>query len=194
MGPVVYQSAPLPWIVVGSLGYTAYQNILDCDSQTVLGRFAIAKELFGTPYSNFGLELGVQSGNTMHLDVSEATLDELGGLPIQSTMKPMVDLLATAKITPTNSPFFALLKGGIAYRHWQFDGRNSVNNLSKFSGEVQAGAGYSIGSLASLSLLYQGVFGGNPNFTVSEVCPSGRVSRIPTQQGVLLSFSFNFFG
>ena len=86
-----YLSAPLPWVVIGSLGYTRYQAISDCieDGQTPIGRFAIGKELVSARYANFGLELAVQSGNTMRLEVSEATLDELGGVPIQTTMKPM---------------------------------------------------------------------------------------------------------
>lgn len=188
-----YIGALLPWAIIGSLGYVNYQNTSDCDGQTALGRFAIAKDLLDTRYLNFGFELGVQSGNTMRLDVSEATLDELGGLPIQSTMKPMLDLLATVKIYSTKNPLFAQIKGGAAYRQWQFDNRNSINNLSKIAGEIQAGLGYSIGHLASLSLLYQGVYGGNPNFTVSEACPSGYVSTLPRQQGVLLSFSLNVF-
>ena len=152
-------SASYPWAVIGSLGYVNYLNS-DCDGQTAVGRFAIVRELFTIPYSSFGLEMGVQSGNTMGLDVPEATLEELGGVPIQSTMKPMLDLLATVKFNLLGSPFFAQLKGGAIYRQWQFDGRNSILNLSKINAEVQAGFGYSIGQYGSLSLLYQGVDGG----------------------------------
>ena len=55
MGPMeppmqagAYLNAPLPWVVIGSLGYTRYQNASACidDSQTPIGRFAIAKKLF----------------------------------------------------------------------------------------------------------------------------------------------------
>lgn len=199
MGPIeskqagAYLGAPLPWVVIGSLGYTRYQNISDCiaDGQTAIGRFAIGRELLNTRYSNFGLELGLQSGNTMRLDVSEAILDELGGMPIQTTMKPMLDILATVKIAPIDSLLFAQIKGGGVYRYWQFDGRNSVKDISKINGEIQAGFGYSIGRLTAISLLYQGIYGSDPNFTLSATCPSGRVSALPTQQGVLLSFSFN---
>ncbi len=178
----------LPWAVIGSLGWIGYQNS-DCDGQTAVGRFAIAKDLFNVPYSSFGLELGVQSGNTMHLDVPDSIIDELGGVPIQTTMKPMLDLLATVKVTPPGSLFFAQFKGGAVYRHWQFDNRNSIPNLSKITAEIQAGIGYPISDLGSLSLLYQGINGGSPNFIVNEACPSGRVSALPIQQGVLLSFS-----
>lgn len=200
MGPMeppmkrgAYLNAPLPWIVIGSLGYTRYQNVSACidDSKTPIGRFAIAKELFGTRYSNFGLELGVQSGHTMRLAVSETILDEMGGVPIQTTLIPTIDILTTVKIVPTGSPLFAQVKGGAVYRHWQFNGRNSIKDLSKINGELQAGFGYYIGHLTSISLLYQGIYDRAPNFTLSEVCPSGHVSGIPTQHGLLLSFSLN---
>jgi hypothetical protein len=196
MGPIQGNAdlgSALPWVAIGSVGYTTYQNVGDCEGQSAFGRFAIGKEIFATNHTNFGLELGVQSGNNMILEVSEASLDELGGVPIQSTIKPLIDLLATVKIKPSTSPFFADMKGGAAYRHWQFDGRNSVRDISKIAGEVQVGVGLSVGSFTSLSLLYQRIFGGDPNFTLNQACPSGRVSTIPTQQGVMLSFSIKSF-
>jgi hypothetical protein len=189
------QAGPfLPWIVIGSLGYTHYQNVNECDDSTAFGRFAISKDLISSRFSNFGLEVGLQSGNSMRLSVSEVTLDELGGLPIQSVMKPMLDVLVTARSVPLGStPFFAQFKGGITYREWQFQGRDSVPNKSEFAGEVQAGFGYSITQVASVSLLYQRVYGGNPNFNVSDVCPSGFIETLPTQQGIMLSFSLHTF-
>jgi hypothetical protein len=111
-----------PWSVTASLGYTNYQSMYSDDGQTALGRLAIGKELFTRKYLIFGLEIGVQSGNTMRLNVPQITLDEIGGLPNQSTVKPTLDLLATAKIQPLgSSQFFGEIKGGIAYRQWQAD-------------------------------------------------------------------------
>ena len=179
------------WSAILSLGYSEYQNMFQNDGQTELGRIAIGKELFTNNYIALGLELGIQNGNNMRLDIPQETLNELGGAPIQSTIKPMMDLLATVKTTTlSTSPFFALVKGGVGYRRWQFENRNTVNDLAKFAGELQAGLGYSLNQSTSLSLLYQGIYGNNPNFTVDTVNFVGHVSSIPTQQGVLLSLSY----
>jgi hypothetical protein len=81
----------------------------------------------------------------MRLDVTQDILDELGGLPIQSTIKPLLDLLVSIKRIPSNNgPLFSVLKGGIAYRRWQFENRDSINDVAELAAEVQAGLGYTI--------------------------------------------------
>lgn len=180
-----------PWSFTASLGYTNYQSMYLNDGQTILVRLAFGREFFINKQIAYGLELGAQNGNKMRLNVPQETLDELGGLPVQSTVKPLLDLLATAKIQPFGlSPFFGEIKGGIAYRHWQFDDRTSVNSITNIAGEVQTGIGYSINKMTTLSLLYQGVFGGNPNFSVDAASTTGSVATIPIQQGVLLGLSY----
>ena len=190
-----------PWSVVGSIGYTGYENAMSQNGQTPVGRLAIAKDLFNlgdTGISNdifdassthIGLELGVQNGNRMALLVPQATLDTLGGLPITTTVKPMLDLLATVQVAPmADMPAFLVVKGGIAYRQMEMD-RDTVNNLSQVAGEVQAGIGIPVSDAATLSLLYQGVYGSSPNFTVNATTLTGNVANIPVQNGVLLSLS-----
>lgn len=187
------------WSSIISLGYTNYNHMYSGDGQTPIGRLAIARNFIDFNCFKFGLEIGYQNGNTMRLDVRQETLDLLGGLPIQSTIKPMLDLLVTTK-TPTlgTTPFFAALKGGIAYRRWQFDDRNSINDKSQIAGEVQAGLGYQINNRADLTFYYQGIYDGQPNFKlISEEhngeyhYSRGHVSNIPIQNAVLLSLSFN---
>lgn len=190
-----------PWSAIGSLGYTAYQNSYGGNGQTALGRFAIGKDLFNlgsgsarfNPLnnlnSNFGVEVGVQSGNRMPISISEADMTTLGGLPIWTTVQPMLDALATLKMaTVANDKFFGIVKGGIAYRRWQMD-RDTVNNLYQVAGEAQAGVGMSISQAATLSLLYQGIYGANPNFSVNSTALTGHVGNIPVQNGALLSLS-----
>jgi hypothetical protein len=122
--------------------------------------------------------------------VPQTVLDELGGLPIQSTVKSLLDLLVTAKTLPLGAnDFFAQLKGGIAYRQWQFDDRTSINNLGTIAGELQAGLGYPISPSTTLSVLYQGIFGGTPKLYVETASASASVSTLPIQQGVLLSLA-----
>ncbi len=181
------------WSVIASLGYTNYQNMYLNDGQTAVGRVAIGRELFTKQQTLFGLELGLQNGNSMRVGASQATLNKLGGLPIQSTVKPMLDLLLTAKTaTFSTIPIFGQLKGGVAYRRWQFENRTSVNDISNLAAEIQVGVGVPLNPTTSLSLLYQGIYGGSPNFTANSADGTGHVSTIPVQQGILLSLSFNF--
>lgn len=177
------------WFVLGSLGYTKYQDMYADDGETSFGRFAIGRELFIYRQCAMGIEMGFQTGDTARLAATESQMDALGGSPIQFIIKPMVDLLAVVKIALGNTLFSFQVKGGGAYRQWQYEGGNSVNDLNQIGGEVQAGFGYQISQRASLAVLYQGIFGENPNFTVDEVSNTGHVSNISAQNGVLLTLS-----
>ena len=178
------------WYVLASMGYTTYQDAYKDDGNTVAGRLGIGCTALSWKKMNFGVEAGVQSGNRMRLGVSQSTLDLLGGLPIQSTIKPLADLLATAQIDLTNTgTVFALAKVGAAYRQWQFD-RNTISNIKKIDGELQVGLGIKLSSRTNLVAYYQGIYSGKVSFTVdSSAGPAnatGRVHDIPTQNGGFL--------
>lgn len=193
-----------PWSVIGSVGYTWFDKAYDGgrfadataqsaigDGQTVLGRFAIARDFGSFSMAHFGLELGVQNGNTMRLGIPQVTLDVVGGLPVQTTVKPMLDLLATATTDSLgNYPVFALVKAGIAYRRMQVNDRVTFNDLSQVAFEVQGGLGMHISDRASLSLNYQGVFNSNTTYTVNPTTFTGHISNIPNQNGLLLSLAY----
>ncbi|WP_298628105.1 hypothetical protein [uncultured Legionella sp.] len=180
----------LNWTATGSLGYTVYEDMYRGDGGTAIGRLALGRELYRTSGMTLGLEVGVQNGNTMRYFPSQYIVDTLGGLPIRTTAKPMLDVLATLTTASMGTtPFFGVLKGGAAYRRWQFDDRNSINDLSKFAGEVQAGLGYTISEKTNLSLVYQGIYGSSPDFHLNVAAETGHVDNIPMQHGVLLSFT-----
>lgn len=196
---------PGPWSVIGGIGYTNYERAYDGgpyadptaqhaigDGQTAMGRFAIARNIGMYRFVNLGLELGVQSGNTMRLGVPQATLDLMGGLPVQLDIKPMLDLLVTAQTQPLldNTPAFGVIKAGVAWRRMQINERVTVNDISQAAFEVQAGLGMNISDRASLSLVYQGVFNASSNFTVNPSLGVGHISNIPNQNGVLLNLSY----
>lgn len=202
MGPI-NNSEYHHWSVIGSLGYTwyegAYQGGIDADplaqnaiddGQTALGRLAIARTLFDYSGLHFGAELGVQSGNTFRLGIPQATMDPIGGILPQATIKPMLDLLGTLSYQPDNLPAFGLVKLGVAYRRMQINDRVTFNDLSQAAFEVQAGIGMNISDRVNLSLNYQGVFNGNTTYTVNTVLGTGQVSNIPNQNGLLLSLAY----
>lgn len=179
------------WALTGGIGYTNFENMYQSEGQTVVERIAFDAELIQTKYALLGLELGAQNGNTMLLNVDKERLDELGGSVMQTTVKPTLDLLATCKIPILNhQPLFAMLRGGAAYRRWQFDDRATVNFLANIAGELQAGLGVTLGEHASIDLVYQGIWGGNPNFQVNLSNETGTVSNIAIQNGLLLNLSY----
>lgn len=179
-----------PWSVTASIGYTNFENMYAHEGQTAVGRLAFDKGFLHIKNIDLGVELGVQNGNSMRLNVSQADLDILGGAPVQTNVNPIVDLLATLTTTPLlNTPIFAQVKGGIAYRSWEFEDRTSINPISNVAGEVQAGVGIALSKISQLSVLYQGIYGGNSNFIVNATDEVGSVSSIPIQNGILLSIN-----
>ena len=208
MGPIEVE-AYRPWSIIGSLGYTWYNNLYQGgvgsdpfaqnaigDGQTALGRFAIARDLGTLHFGAFktvrwGAEIGVQNGNTARLNIPQIQIDALGGLLPQVTIKPMLDLLATAAWQPVERmPVFGIIKPGIAYRRLQVNDRVTFNDLSQVSFELQAGLGAHIADRALLSLNYQGVFSGSTRYTLNTSTFTGNISNIPTQNGLLLSLAY----
>ena len=181
-----------PWSVIASAG-TGNYHVTSDDKNTALGRLALANELMLAGNIAFGLELGLQTGKRMRIDITKETLNTIKKLlPIQTSLSPTLDLLITSKSDPLgNSPIFAQLKGGLAYRHWH-ETRTPLNEVSQLAGEIQAGFGYPITALASLSLLYQGIFSGNgPSLYWDTYTPKEHLSNIPSLHGVLVALSVN---
>ncbi|KGP63173.1 hypothetical protein EP47_06755 [Legionella norrlandica] len=180
-----------PWTIVASFGSGSYKHTYPKDTKTALGRLALANELMLSGDIALGLELGVQNGNKMRLNIPPETLAVLGWLPVKTTLSPMLDLLVTAKSDPLfGSSFFAQFKGGVAYRSWQIK-LYPINDISQLAGEIQAGLGYPITALASLNLLYQGVYGNDPNLKLNINSKTASVSNIPVLHGILLGFTVN---
>lgn len=182
-----------PWSITGSAGYAILNDASASQGQTPIGRIAVGKSLGDLLCGVFGLELGFQNGTSMELNLPDATLDLLGGLPITVTVSPLLDLLATVRGMPIpSSAVFGELKLGAAYRRMNVLGRDTVNNKSQFAFEAQAGLGFPIIEAVTLSLLYQGIFGSSLGFQVDEASRTGSIANIPVQNGVLLSLSASF--
>jgi hypothetical protein len=184
-------SADQPWVVTASVGTGQYESMSNNSSKTILGRLALGNELMLTGDLAWGLELGVQNGNEMHLTIPNDTLTLLDWPPVRTDLGAMFDLLVTAKSDPlAGSSFFAQFKGGLAYRKWRVE-RHDINDVSQLAAEFQAGLGYPITTLASLNLLYQGVFGNDPLLALDVISRTGHLTNIPTLHAILLGFSIN---
>lgn len=186
---------------LASLGYTGYNSSYGGQGETALGRFAAWIDVYhmqsfkvtsndANYFSpSLGFEIGVQSGHTMPIEASDAEIEVMGGLPIATTIEPMIDFLATLTINNSKNPYtFGIAKAGVALRRWQI-GRNTIPNVYQAAGEVQAGLGLRFTKHSTASLLYQGVFGGSPNLRINVPARLGTVDNIPIQNGILLTLS-----
>ncbi|MGC1182369.1 hypothetical protein [Legionella sp.] len=179
-----------PWSITGSIGDSNFQ-IKARERNFVIGRLALGNELLLAGDIALGLELGLQTGNKICLNIPKETLNLIKWFPMRTTLSPVIDLLITTKTDPIgNSSFFAQLKGGLAYRHWKIE-RIPVNEISQLAGEVQAGFGYPITALANLSLLYQGIYGNTPNVQLNSYSKIENLANIPTLHAILLGLSVN---
>ena len=184
-------STDQPWTVTASIGTGRYQYLHNSSGKTALGRLAIGSDFLITGDLAWGLEIGVQNGNKMHLAIPYETLALLQWLPVKTSLGPMLDFLITAKSDPLiGSSFVAQFKGGLTYRKWQVE-QQAINDISQLAAEIQAGVGYPITTLASLSLLYQGVYGNDPNLVINYRSKTGHVSSIPSLHAILLGLSVN---
>lgn len=192
-----------PSFYVGAFGgYGIIDGAITQDGQMAQERLSLGVRTPAYHHVLFGLELGVQSGNTMRLSTSKKTLELTGGLPIQSTLNPPLDALITLnyQIRP-DSPLALIAKGGIAYRQLHLNDRTSVQDtLSKVNGEFQAGLGYKLTEHIQLTAMYQGIYSTKStnvqyvHVASDELLNIGytTISSIPTQQAGFLGVEYTF--
>lgn len=178
-----------PWSFSGAMGYSNTSNMIVNDGQTAFLRLALGRYLMDSSGFKIGAELGAQTGSNSRLDVSGTNYSNLGGVAVQTTITPMVDLLLTArKKLSESSKFSSYFKAGVAYRTMHFD-RDTMNDLRKINPEVQVGVSMSLTSNACLSLGYQGVLSKNINLTTTTT-GTGNVKNIPAVHGALMSVTY----
>lgn len=175
-------------------GYGGIERAYGQDGQFAQARLALGSRFYAYEGFMLGLELAVQSGDTLRLKASPAIIDAAGGLPIQSTLKPLVDLLVTVKGQfPSYSPLSYQLKGGIAYRQLDLNDRSSVkDSIGRVNGEFQAGLGYNVSEHAMVTAFYQGIYGSNRHNIRLNAINDITLHSIPTQQAGFLGVEYTF--
>lgn len=184
-----------PLVYIGAYG--GYGNIsggYQDDGEVAQGRLTLGIRAIEYKPISFNVETSIQSGNQMRLTASPSVIADSGGLPIQSTLKPLVDLLITTKIQFShNHPIFGILKGGIAYRQLQLNAISSSRDyLRKTNAELQIGLGFNLTPQAMLTAFYQGIYAGTNADVALDSTDSTTISRIPTQQSVFLGLEYSF--
>lgn len=174
-------------------GYGFVNGAYKQDGQVALARLNLGIKAVEEQNIIFGLEAGVQSGNNMRLNASDDFIAATGGLPIQSTLKPLVDFLITAKMQILNEiPLFVTLKGGVAFRQLVLNDRSSSQDaIKKFNGEVQAGLAYNFTNHLAIASFYQGIYSGNNAGLAINSVGDVTISRIPTQQAGFLGLEYS---
>jgi len=180
-----------PWSTSLSIGYGSFSNMFQDDGRYALLKLGFGKGIFEYKSTLFGLELGVETGNTMRLDVSREILDQLGGLPFQSRVKPIIDLLGTARIPVRDSGVSVLLKAGAALRTWQFD-RCSADDRSVGDPEFQAGFAWTINKHIFTHLTGRVILGRKVTWFVDPSLDQLSISGMPNQYGILFGTTFLF--
>lgn len=189
------RSHQLTGIYAGAFGgYGVVSGAYKQDGNVAQGRLTLGMHAVNYNLLMLGAELGLQSGNSMRLHASPSVLLGGGGLPIQSTLKPLVDALVTVnyQFSP-NSPLFVLLKGGIAYRQLELEDRSSgQDSLNKVNGEFQGGLGYQLTEQVLISAFYQGIYSSSDARVALNSIGDTTISQIPTQQAGFLGFEYSF--
>jgi hypothetical protein len=184
------------WMLIVSAGYEHFNDAMSSDGYTGVARIALNRLLLRSGKFDFGLEASIQNGINMRPVVQQDVLSALGGTPILATIKPVIELLPTvSKRFSDTSPFVGFVKFGAAYRLMTFD-RDTIPNISKISPDLHLGVAYTVSEHINLMMYYNIIFGGSPDITATMLpLPAnnqGKAANIPTQQGVLLGFSFSF--
>lgn len=184
------------WMLIASAGYDNFANAVNSDGSTGVARLALNRSLFRSGGFDFGLEAGIQNGVNMRPVVQQNVLDALGGTPVLTTIKPVIELLPTlSRRLSDNGRFLGFAKLGIAYRSMTFD-RDTIPNISKISPDLHLGFASTVSDNISLMIYYHVIFGGNPDINATLLpLPAnnlGKAANIPTQQGVLLGIAYSF--
>ncbi|WP_019218322.1 hypothetical protein [Legionella tunisiensis] len=181
-----------PWVIDGAIGMASYSGAIDKARQVATGRISLGYVLTTKTYWQAALEAGLQSGNTLSLAFAREDIDALGGVEVEATLKPMLDVLLSLRSeTLIDFPLFSWVKGGVAYRQMSVD-KAAINSLKGFAPELMAGFGFQINEQTTAHLGYQILFGQNPTLTVDEAHETAIIRHMPTQQAVLLGFSYVF--
>jgi hypothetical protein len=176
---------------VGAYGVLsgAYEN----DGMSAFGRLTFGVDAWNWNRYGFGFEVSFQSGNTVRLEASDAIIAAAGGLPIQASLKPIIDFLVSAKCRLTDSyPLYLFAKGGFAFRQLQLEGRTSSSDqINRVNGEIQAGFSYQLTPHGRISVSYQAIISKENSGIKASPSNDILLNSIPMQQGALIGIEYS---
>lgn len=173
----------------GAFGVSSYSSALNREGEAALGKLSLGMMIYRENLG-FGIEGGIQSGNTMHLKFSNNDLFILGGVPLEVQIKPMLDISVNFQMR-LNEDFFGIVKGGVVFRQMQIN-EEALNDLRDIAPKIEAGFGYQLSEQLVVNLMYQYIFGKAPVLSINPVMERGFLANIPSSQALMLGVSYNF--
>lgn len=181
-----------PVYIGGYGGYGTLNGSYLHDGEYAQYRFCLGVDVLHKDIWTFGFESGVQSGNSMPVDMKSTYIVQAGGLQPQAILKPFLDLLVIVRWHIANK-WDILLKGGVAYRQMQLTDRTSSQDaLRKFNGEFQGGLSYRLTRHTHLVGLYQGIYSASKVGCTLDAQNEVHMHYIPTQQAGLFGIEYHF--
>lgn len=161
-------------------------------NQDAVGRLNLGSVFFTSPTLQAGLEAGIESGTTLHLPFSQEEVAPLGGVELEATLKPMLDVALSLRAEPlVEIPLFLSFKAGAAWRRLQSD-RPSVAGSREVSPLLAACLGFRLYEQSALYLSYEWIGGQRPQLVVDEASETATIRHLPSRQALLLGFSYFF--
>lgn len=177
------------WYAVVSGGFGVFSKMMKSDGYTPMARMALGRDVLSFKDATVGLEAGLQNGNRARIKTTGAVLAALGGPAVQSTLKPVIDLLVTvhSKMLHHGNGLGVFAKVGGALRMMQFD-RTSLHNARKINPELQFGLEKDVSNQLAVNVFYQGIYGGTSRLAVTGALGAGRgnITNIPSQQAIFI--------
>ena len=188
-------ASTIPYYDVGIYGgYGSINNAYKSDGDFAQGRLAFGAHIKQWKQQVFGGEIGMQSGNSMRYILPTTTGSNLN-LPVQTTLKPVIDLLATMTAPLFfNESIHYIFKGGIAYRQLDMENATSTRDiLNQVAGEFQAGLSFNINPHLIITAFYQGIYANNGAVVSTDANNNNfYLNHIPTQQTGFFGIEYQF--
>lgn len=184
----------LPWQTSLSIGINQVSGMIKDDGTYGSFRLSFTKQLQHIGPNILGATIGLETGNRMRLDAPNNIVTSLGGLPIQTEIKPIFDALASLDLPLQSTGFLINLKAGAALRQWVFDERCTNYDRTQVNPEIQAGLSTFTFENYQFFIFYRGIYGSNLSYNFDSTNGTLALSGFPTQQGIFIGTSFFFDG
>lgn len=172
-------------------GYSVYKHVFSNDGASGLFRFSLGAQTSSRNDLNFGVEVGIQTGNRMRIDSGNA-ISAIGTAPVFLTIKPMYDILATLRYDLSHRSIFLEMKGGASYSNGLVDSL-TIPNKGELSPEIQAGFGIHLSAKVTILFYYQHIFNGEAQLiNVNSSTGTARLSHLPTLQSGFVGLQMHF--
>lgn len=172
-------------------GYGVFEHVLPQDGSSGLLRFSLGAEVPIQKNLQIGMEMSTQTGNRMRIHTENAVL-AIGTAPVFLTVKPIVDVLATATYHLADSSLFLAVKGGAFYSQGMLDSL-TIPNRNQISPELVGEVGLQVTPKINIVVYYQHIFNGHATLTnIDFVTGTANLSQLPALNSGFIGLEMHF--